>query len=67
MPVWIDGDGNCCPTGGTLKVKFALGDVLQVTEWHQSDRRTMGIVGLWRRIDAAKCAKPKIGPGSMRR
>jgi hypothetical protein len=62
MPVWIDGDGNCCPTGGTLKVKFALeGDVLEVTEWHHVRSENDGNPSdSWRRIDAAKCgAKPK--------
>jgi hypothetical protein len=23
-PVWKDGDGNCCPTGGGLEMRFAL-------------------------------------------
>jgi len=26
MPVWKEGDAHCCPTGGTIKIRFALKD-----------------------------------------
>lgn len=57
MPVWIDGDANCCPTGGTLRVQFAIqGDALKVVEWRHV--RSEGDGSPWdqgRRIDTSKC------------
>jgi hypothetical protein len=35
MPVWRERDGNCCPTGGTVDVKFRLeGGRIVVTSKH---------------------------------
>jgi len=35
MPVWKDGDSNCCPTGGTVDIKFRLaGAQIIVTSKH---------------------------------
>jgi hypothetical protein len=35
MAVWIEGDGNCCPTGGRLKVTFRIRkDRLTLRDWH---------------------------------
>lgn len=32
-PVWRDGDANCCPTGGTAAIRFAIeGDALVITD-----------------------------------
>jgi hypothetical protein len=57
MSVWINGDGNCCPTGGRLKVKFKIeGDVLKVAEWRHVRSKDDGTP--WdsgRRIDVSKC------------
>jgi len=62
MPVWIDGDGNCCPTGGSLKVRFRIQkDALSVLEWRHA--RSEGDGSPWdpgRGIDTSKCgSRPK--------
>lgn len=56
--VWIEGDGNCCGSGGTLSVAFHIvNDVLRVAEWsHALGEGTPS--DPWRRIDPSKC-KPQ--------
>ncbi len=57
MDVWIDGDGNCCPSGGSLRVRFSIrDDVLAVEEWRHV--RSEGDGSPWdpeRGIDTARC------------
>ena len=57
MDVWIDGDGNCCPTGGRLLATFAVEkDALAVVEWrHVPGDGSPSDPG--RGIDPARCGQ----------
>lgn len=53
--VWIDGDGNCCGSGGSVSVKFQIArDALRVTAC--SHTRGDGTPwDSWRQIDRTRC------------
>jgi hypothetical protein len=51
--VWIDGDGNCCPSGGTVTVSFEFfGEELRVVKWnHDMSLSTGSPQDPWRRCE----------------
>ena len=65
MGVWIAGDGNCCPTGGTLKVEFDVRDnALVIAKFeHLRTEEDGNPWEAWRKNDESRCGpKPKGAP-----
>lgn len=43
MPVWKKGDANCCPSGGTVEIRFRLQDGrIVVTSKHYNPKGEFG-------------------------
>ena len=56
--VWIEGDGNCCPSGGKLTASFAIvGNRLSVADWSH-DIGEGSLSDPWRQLDRNKCLEP---------